>query len=155
MSTDNTVALSCGEHLLVRSSVGSLWRIFEPLRRHIRGELLRPIDALVSIGYLIREFPRLRLLVIYVAAFLTNLIIIRRTKSTSICCSIALQFPIHSNFTVAGLINVTSARLFVDETDDAGVSLHIWMELGSVALAVSRVIHALLFLFLWCPVMAQ
>ena len=155
MSIDNTVALSCGEHLLVGASVGPLRRFFEPLRRHLRGELLGPVDTLVSIGDLIREFPRLRLLVIYVAAFLTNLIIIRRPKSTSICCSIPLQFAIHSNFTVAGLINVTGARLFVDETDDAGVSLHIWMKLGSVALAVSRVIHVLFFLFLRCPIMAQ
>ena len=109
----------------------------------------------MATGDLIWELPRLCSLVIYVAAFLTNLVIIRRPKCTGISCSIPLQLPIHSNFPVAGLINVTCARLFVDETDDAGVSLHIWMKFGSIALAIPRVIHALLFLFLRSPLMTQ
>lgn len=56
-------------------------------------------------------------LLVDIVAFLSYLIIIRGAEGACICCAIALQFSVNSNFTVAWLIDVASTRLLIDETD--------------------------------------
>ena len=72
------------------------------------------------------------LLIVDVAPFLPNLVVIRRSERSCICCTISLQFPIDSDLSVARLVNVRRTWLFVNETDYAGVTLHIRMELGPI-----------------------
>ncbi len=85
------------------------------------------------------------LLIVDVASFLADLVIIGRSERSCICCTVSLQFPIDSDLSVARLVNVRRARLFVNETDHAGVTLHIRMELGPIRLTILCIVHAIFF----------
>lgn len=83
-------------------------------------------------GDLVRELYLLCLLIVDVAPFLPNLVVIRRSERSRICCTVSLQFSIDSDLSVARLVNVRRARLFVNETDYTSVALHVRMELSPI-----------------------
>ena len=141
----NSITFGRREHILIWSSLGPLWWVFKSHGWLICGELLGPVNALITIGNLIRELSLLGLLIVYVATFLTNLIVVRRSKGACICRTVSLQFTIHSDLSVAWLVYVWSARLFINETDHTSVALHIRVEFGTICLAILRVIHAVFF----------
>lgn len=82
-------------------------------------------------------------LLVNVVALLANLIIIGGPECTRICRSIALQFSVNPDLTVARLVDVTRTRLFVDETDYRGLTVRVRMEFGHLGLLLE------LILLLW------
>lgn len=67
-----------------------------------------------------------------VVTLLANLIIIGGAECSRIRGSIALQFSVNSDFTIAWLVYVTCARLLVDKTDYTSLTVRVRVELRNL-----------------------
>lgn len=78
-------------------------------------------------------------------SIITNLIVIGGAEGTLIGGPVPLKLSVYLYFSIVRLLDVAGAGLLVDEADDAGVSLRIWVELGGLAarLAPPRIAHGI------------